>query len=132
VRVHVRDPGAAAAAKRFGLEWTPAILVLDPDGVERHRIEGFLPPKEFAAQLLLGLGHAARLAQDWKGAERRFEEVLEKYSDTEAAPEALYWRGVVRYKAGDAGALTATGEEFTRRYAASNWAKKSSVWLKAS
>ena len=129
--MHVRDPGAKAAAQRFALEWTPTILVLDENGVERHRIEGFLPPKEFAAQLLLGLGHAARLAQDWKEAERHFEEVVAKFADTEAAPEALYWRGVVRYKAGDASALPATAEEFTRRYASSNWAKKSSVWLKA-
>ena len=129
--MHVRDPGATDAAQRFQLEWTPTILVLDENGVERHRIEGFLPPTEFAAQLLLGLGHAARLAQDWKEAERRLDEVLQKFSDTEAAPEALYWRGVVRYKAGDASALPATAEEFTRRYSTSNWAKKSSVWLKA-
>ena len=130
-RVHVRDPNAAESAKRFGLEWTPTTVVLDPDGVERHRVEGFLPPAEFAPQLLLGIAHGARLAANWDEAQRWYGEVLEKFAESEAAPEALYWQGVARYKAGDAGALAATGEEFSRRYQATNWAKKASVWRKA-
>lgn len=83
--------------ERFSAQWTPTILILDPDGVERHRIEGFLPADDFLAQLMLGLGHAAFKREDWKEAERRFREVLERFPDGETAPEALYWAGVARY-----------------------------------
>ena len=50
---------------------------------------------------------------------------------TDAAPEALYWAGVARYKAtGDAAALAETAAEFANRYQDSAWAKKASVWSK--
>ena len=37
--------------KRFGALWTPTVLVMDPDGVERYRIEGYLPKDWFRARL---------------------------------------------------------------------------------
>jgi hypothetical protein len=131
VRVHVKEqPGAM---ERFGVQWTPTVLLLDPEGVERHRIEGFLPAPDFAAQLLLGLGHSAFATQDWKEAERRFAEVVEKFSETESAAEAQYWKGVSRYKAtNDPSALTETADAFSKRYGNTSWAKKASVWAKAS
>ncbi len=119
--------------QRFGVQWTPTVLLLDGEGAERHRIEGFLPAPDFAAQLLLGLGHAAFAAQDWKEAERRFAEVVEKFPETESAAEAQYWKGVSRYKASnDPSALTDTAAAFSRRYGDTSWAKKASVWAKAS
>ncbi len=115
--------------ERFGAKWTPTVLLLDPAGVERHRIEGFLPATDFAGQLLLGLGHAAFEAKDWKEAQRRFGEVLEKLPDSDAAPEAQYWKGVSRYKeTNDASALTDTFRAFQRRYRDTPWGKKASVW----
>jgi TolA-binding protein len=118
--------------ERYGAQWTPTILELDPDGVERHRIEGFLPADDFLAQLSLGLGHAAFQRQDWKDAERRFREVVERYPDGEAAAEALYWAGVASYKgSNDAAALGETAQAFAERYTDTSWAKKASVWAKA-
>jgi len=61
--------------------------------------------------------------------EQAFEEVLRKYPDTDAAPEAQYWAGVSRYKSsGDPKALNDTTSRFKERYADSTWAKKASVW----
>ncbi len=115
--------------ERFGVHWTPTALLLDSNGVERHRIEGFLPASDFASQILLGLGHMAFAAQNWKEAQQRFAEVLEKYPDSEAAPEALYWKGVAKYKeTGDASPLGETARAFQTRYTTSSWAKKASVW----
>jgi len=115
--------------ERFGAQWTPTTLLLDSNGVKRHRIEGFLPAADFAAQILLGLGHAARVAGDFQEAERRYGEVLEKFPDSDAAAEAQYWKGVSRYKAtNDASALAETARAFQTRYADSPWAKKASVW----
>jgi len=54
---------------------------------------------------------------------------VKEYSKTEAAPEALYWAGVAKYKgSGDAASLKETAEKFKKKYSKSTWAKKSSVW----
>jgi len=116
---------------RYGVQWTPTILIVDPSGAERHRIEGFLPVDEFLGQFALGLGRSAFARQQFGEAERRLREVVERFPDTAAAPEALYWAGVSRYKAtNDAAALAGTADAFTRRYQDSVWAKKASVWKK--
>ena len=133
-RVHVKEQPAdfKSFGERFGAQWTPTILLLDADAVERYRIEGFLPANDFLAQLTLGLGHAAFKRQDWKEAERLFREALVRYPKSEAAPEALYWAGVARYKgSNDASALAETAQAFADRYTDTSWAKKASVWAKA-
>jgi TolA-binding protein len=131
VRVHVRDQSAEykRLAERYNVQWTPTILVLDAQGEERHRIEGFLPSDEFLSQIALGLAKAAFHRQDYAEAERLFREIVERFPSTDAAPEALYWAGVSKYKAtGDASALSATTAAFRDRYQDTTWAKKASVW----
>ena len=131
IRVHVRDPDDlyARMSERLNVHWTPTVLILDADGVERHRIEGFLPTDDFLASLKLGLGRAAFQRGAFEEAERWFREVVEQHPQSESAPEALYWTGVARYKAkGDASALTDTANAFKTRYTDSVWAKKASVW----
>ena len=49
-RAHVKEQQDVFA--RFGAEWTPTVLILEPDGTERHRFEGFLPKDDFLAQRL--------------------------------------------------------------------------------
>ncbi len=116
--------------ERYGAQWTPTILVLDHDGTERHRIEGFLPTEDFLAQLTLGLARAAFARQEWEKAERQFREVTDKYPDAPAAPEAQYWAGVARYKrTNDFGALAETATRFATRYQDTEWAKRASIWL---
>ena len=130
-RIHVRDQAEEYKrfGERYGVQWTPTTLELDPDGVERHRIEGFLPTEDFLAQLMLGLAHAAFKREDWEDAERRFRDVVAKFPNGEAAPEALYWAGVARYKgSGKPDALGETARAFADRYQSSSWAKKASIW----
>jgi thioredoxin family protein len=133
VRVHAvqqRDE-FQRLGQRFNAQWTPTILVLDPGGVERHRIEGYLPVEEFLPQLELGLAKAAFARNNFEESERRFRAIVEKYPNPEAAPEALYWAGVSRYKAtGDAKALADTATQFASRFTDTIWAKKASVWNK--
>jgi Tetratricopeptide repeat/Thioredoxin-like domain len=130
-RVHVKEQAEdfRKFGQRYNAQWTPTLLVIDPEGSERHRIEGFLPAEDLLAQLTLGLGHSAFARQRWDEAERRFREVVDRYPRTESAPEALYWAGVSRYKGkGDASALAETARAFSRHYQDSSWAKKASVW----
>ena len=130
-RVHVKDNPEEFRryGERYSALWTPTILELDADSVERHRVEGFLPADDFLAQLMLGLAHMAFKQERWADAERRFRAIVERLPHTDAAPEALYWAGVARYKAsGDAASLKDTARAFTQRYQDSTWAKKASVW----
>ncbi len=116
--------------ERFGVHWTPKLLLLDSEGIERHRVEGYLPVDDFLAQLHLGTAHAAFSHQVWTDAERWYREVFQKFPNTEAAPEALYWSGVSIYKAsGNVAALPVTASQLRHRYSESSWTKKASVWL---
>ena len=131
VRVHVRDQKDqfTRLGERYGVQWTPTTLVLDAQGEERHRIEGFLPADDFAAQLRLGLAKAAFARGAFDEAERRFRDVVQSHPNADAAAEAQYWAGVSKYKAtGDASALADTARAFATRYADTPWAKKASVW----
>lgn len=124
---HIKDH--PAYFHRFEAVWTPTVLILDPGGKERWRIEGYLPKEEFRAQLELGLARVAFVQKQWAEAERRYGEVLERYPNSKAAPEALYWRGVSRYSASkDHEVLGALPREFKERYPDSVWALKTAAW----
>jgi TolA-binding protein len=128
IKIHVKEN--PQAFERFGAQWTPTVIVAEPDGTERYRFEGYLPPDDFMAHLALGLAKAAFARGDMGQAERAFRLLLERHPDSEVAPEALYWAGVSRYKAtNDAAALQQTAQAFQQQYRDSSWAKKSSVWL---
>ena len=130
-RVHVRENADAfkQLGKRFTTQWTPTVLIVDADGQERHRIEGFLPAGDFLAQLTLGLAHSAFARGRFPEAESLYRRVSTQHPNTESAPEALYWSGVARYKAtNDGGALADTARAFGEKYTDSSWAKKASVW----
>ena len=133
VRVHVKEQADdfRRLGERFGVQWTPTILEIDPAGVERHRIEGFLPAEDLIAQLMLGLARDAFRPEHWKEAEQRFQEVFDRLPGSESAPEAEYWAGVSRYKAtGDAYALEETAQFFAHHFQDSAWAKRASVWAR--
>ena len=123
----------AALFKKYGEQynahWTPTVLELDPNGEEFYRVEGFLPLEDFLAQLMLGRAHMAFKQADWAEAGKRFREIVDELPKAEAAPEAMYWAGVSRYKAtNDAVALKDTAKAFSQRYKDSSWAKKASIW----
>ena len=115
--------------ERFNAQWTPTILVIDKTGAERHRIEGYLPADEFLGQLDLGLAKSAFARGKFDDAERRFRSIVERHPNSQAAPEAVYWAGVSRYKAtNDPAALKDTARQFASKYTDSTWATKASVW----
>ena len=131
VRVHPKQTPDAfrELGERYDAHWTPTILVLDHGGTERHRIEGFLAADEFLAQLALGVAKAAFARTDYTNAERLYRDVLERFPNSDPAPEAQYWAGVSQYRAtNDPSALKTTAEAFSNRYQTSTWATKASVW----
>jgi hypothetical protein len=85
----------------------------------RRYFELGLIVEDFLAQLALGLAHSAFARGEFAEAERRYRDVVEKHASTDAAPEALYWAGVARYKAtGDPAALAETAAQFRQRFRA--------------
>jgi len=127
VRLHVKTHPEAMG--RFGANWTPTVMILDRDGKEQYRIEGYLPPDDFLGQLELGAAHEAFKNGRFDEAETRFRGIVDSLPNTEAAAEAQYWAGVSKYKgSGDGSALKATADAFKQRYGDSAWAKKASIW----
>ena len=105
------------------------MIVLDPDGKEIRRSEGYLPRDEFFAELEMGLARVAVMHKKWEEAERRFAEVLERFPDSKVAPEALYWQGVSQYKASnDHTVLGQMPGRFREKYPDSEWALKTIAW----
>jgi hypothetical protein len=105
------------------------VLILDPNRNERYRLEGYLPKDEFRPQLELGLARVAFMNKDWSEAERRYSEVLDRYPNSKAAPEALYWKGVSHYKAtNDHTILGELPGLFREKYPDSTWALKTAAW----
>ena len=106
------------------------MLILDSNGKERFRIEGYLPKDEFRAQLELALARVAFMSKNWADAEHRYGEVVERYPNSKAAPEALYWKGVSRYKAtNDHTVLGELPGQFEEKYPNSSWALKTAAWV---
>jgi TolA-binding protein len=105
-------------------------MVLDSEGREQYRFSGYLPAPDFLAELYMGLGKSAFAHKHWAEAERWFQAIGNEFPETDAAPEALYWAGVCRYKASnDPHVLGHTAQLIAQRYPRTSWAKRSSVWL---
>ena len=114
---------------RFDAVWTPTVLVMDSDGTERLRVEGYLPKEEFRAHLEMGLARIAFMRKKWDEAERRYAQVVDRYPDSKVAPEAVYWIGVIQYKrTNDHTVLGEVPKQINEKYPDSVWALKASVW----
>jgi TolA-binding protein len=95
----------------------------------RHRIEGYLPKDEFAASLTLGLARVAFMGKKWADAEKLYDQVVEKYPRTTAAPVGVYWKAVSHYKGtNDHTVLGKVVNELQQKYPDSVWAKKAAPW----
>lgn len=88
-----------------------------------------MPKDEFRAQLELGLARVAFMSKKFADAELRYTAVLDRYPNSKAAPEALYWKGVSHYKAtNDHTILGELPALFEQKYPDSVWAQKSAAW----
>jgi len=112
-------------ANDFKVKWTPTIIVLDFYGREHHRTVGFFPPEELIPSLLLGMGKVDFDVDQYNDAILHFDTLLAQFPDSSSAPEALYLRGVSRYKAShDAKPLKEAYEGLQTRYPSSEWARR--------
>jgi hypothetical protein len=105
--------------------WTPAVVVLDSEGKERYRNEGYLPREEFIAQLDLAIARVAFTHKKFADAEKLYQDVIDRHAGTAAVPEAIYWAAVSHYKGtNDHTVLGEVPEKLKGKYADTIWAKK--------
>ena len=125
-KVNVREQPDVAA--RHDVIWTPNVVIGDDSGKAAYRVEGYLPPEDFVAQLALGLGRYQLERQQYARAAHHFEEVARRHQGSDAAAQALYWLGVARYKESkDPGQLRPSWDRLVREYPASEWARRANV-----
>jgi hypothetical protein len=98
VQVDTSEAGNGPVVERFRQIWTPDLRVVDPDGFEYDAWQGYWPPFEFTARLLLGRARALARQHREADAEQAYEDVLRRFPRSYVAPEAAYWRAVCRYK----------------------------------
>jgi tetratricopeptide (TPR) repeat protein len=112
-------------AKNFNVQWTPTIITLDGDGKEHHRTVGFLPPEEFVPSLMLGVGKSHFDLGNFSKAIAMFEDILKGHPKSDAAPEAVFVRGVALYKSTHkADPLKAAYNKLLADYPSSEWVKR--------
>ena len=76
----------------FNVQWTPTLVILDSEGQEHHRTTGFLPPEEFMAMVLLGIGKLRFDQGKFEAAIEKMDRVLAEYPQSDSAPEILMRR----------------------------------------
>ena len=109
-------------ATEFKVTWTPTLITLDFYGKEHHRTVGFLPPEQLIPSLLLGMGKVAFDADQFNDAILTFDRLLAAYPTSAAAPEAIYLRGVSRFKAShDPKPLKEAYEKLQAEHPSSEW-----------
>lgn len=113
----------------FNVKWTPTLVVLDSDGTEHHRTTGFLAPEELMPMILLGMGKTHFDREEFDEAIASLDRLLKDYSQSDACPEAIYYRGVSSYKrTHDAGPLKQAYEKLHSEYPSSEWAKRAAPY----
>ena len=114
---------------RFRVVWTPTVILLDSDGNELHRNEGFLPPDRLLPALMLGMGKVRLHSRNFKEAMTHLSQLVTKYPDSEEAPEALYFAGVARFRdTNDLRVMRETYEKMSNKYPGSSWTVKASPY----
>ena len=103
IQVNTQDGSATEVVARFHQVWTPDLRVLGADGFEYHRWNGYLPPTEFTARLLVARAEALLRRHEEGEAADAYAGVIRRFPTSLAAPEARYFAAVARYKASGEG-----------------------------
>ena len=124
--IPLRAPvGSKSLAADFRGVWTPTLIILDYYGKEHQRMIGYIPPDEMVASLLLGIGKVGLENDQFNEAVLQLNTLLNGYPHSAAAPEAVYLRGVARYKSSHAAnVLKDCYQQLLAEYPASEWTKR--------
>jgi len=121
--IPLRAPvGTKTLSADFRVVWTPTLVILDYYGKEHQRTIGYIPPGELVASLLLGMGKVSFDTDNFNEAVMQLNTLLNGYPNSAVAAEAIYLRGVARYKSSHApAALRETYQQLRAEYPESEW-----------
>jgi len=109
----------------FNIKWTPSLITLDAKGKEHHRTLGFLAPEELIPSLVLGIAKSDFEADQFDEALAGLDQLLAEYPKSDSTPEAVYLRGVCRYKSTqDPKPLKEAYEQLKAQHPSSEWTKR--------
>ena len=119
--------------EKYGVSWTPTILVLDADGKEHYRTVGYIPPEEFIPLFMVGKARWALDTGQLAEARAILEEMLGRCPHPRAAAEAIYFLGVARYKmTHDPKPLRTAYEELKAKFPESEWFRRAEPYVQIS
>lgn len=121
VAVKIKTTDAPELARRFDVDWTPVLAVLDASGKEHYRFIGFLPPAEYLAMLQVGRAAVALRQRRYQEAAELYRRLADERPDSKFRPEALYWLSVALARSGDADGALAARAELKAKYSDSLW-----------
>ncbi|MBI2265551.1 MAG: hypothetical protein HYU64_10320 [Armatimonadetes bacterium] len=109
----------------FNVHWTPTLIILDQEGVEHHRVLGFFAPEQLIPHLLLGTAKVDFNTEHFPQALEKLERLLMEHYGSDAVPEAIYLKGVCRYKSThDARPLKEAYERLKAEHPSSEWTRR--------
>jgi TolA-binding protein len=119
------QPTAEPLLQKYRHIWTPDLRILEADGTELYRWNGYLPPFEFAPQLLVAVAHAHLRLKQFDPAIEIYEDVVKRFPTSLFAPEALYFLGTSKYrKTHESTELLRGWHELEKSFPASEWTVK--------
>ncbi|MFH1035144.1 MAG: tetratricopeptide repeat protein [Pseudomonadota bacterium] len=123
-------PDSEPQASDFWVRWTPAMFVLDPFGNPHHTMIGFVPPEQFLPHLLLGKALSLFAHRRFNDALANLERILEDHAQSFAAPQAVYYRAICRYRTShDASHLRIGHQILAAEYQGSEWVGRTQPYL---
>lgn len=114
---------------KYGVKWTPLMLLLDGSGKEYYRTLGFFSPEELIPSLLLGLAKASFDRAERPAAIQYCERILKEFPNSGSAPEAIYLKGVAGYiESHEVNHLKELHKTLQRDFPTSTWAMRASPY----
>jgi thiol-disulfide isomerase/thioredoxin len=128
VQLNTTDDAAETRARLVA--WTPTAFVEHHHGGTLRSWVGYLPPREFLAELELSHAlHELRSANP-AAARDRLHRLTERHADAFAVPEAIYWEGVAAYRERKVkDDLWPIWRELVRRFPSSPWTAKTTLLI---
>ena len=128
LQINTKESAAKPIVERYRQVWTPDLRMLDADGFEYYRWNGYLPPFEFLPQLLVSEAHARLRQKKVEIAADLYNEVVERFPTSRVAAEAAYYAAVADYRTSqDSADLMKGWEKLRSRYPSSDWRLKQSM-----
>jgi len=114
--------------QKFRAIWTPNINILDASEHVFYHVEGWLPPSEYSAMLMVAHGQYFLKRKRYVEAKDIFRKAWDKFPQSSFAPEALYYLGVSGYmESHEADELSKAWKLLQRYHPQSTWAIRSSI-----